>query len=404
MKSVFPGYYQPSEKSFRQLWSEAVFVLDANVLLGVYRYSDATVTQLLNTLKRLQDRLWLPYQAAFEYHRNLAEVIADQQDPYADALKNLRNLRQAFRLETQHPFLPGELQAEVDPIFDRVERALEEGQQERLGLLTTNPLKERLAELFEGKVGSPFSLEQITALFKEGESRYAEKVPPGFMDAAKPIPQRYGDLVLWKQLLERAKGDISVLFITDDVKEDWFHRVSGRSLGPRPELIAEFRTLSSGEFYMYTTAQFLRFANEYLEAGVPAAAIEEVASNRPPALKIHPHAVGLLRRALIQANLRNVLQDISLRVTFLSDADAEGRQFGTLSDGRKFMVPKGNSRQLVVYRKTEQGWVVEFLGTGYEEPLTSFIGTVVSPAVQAQLDAIPTPEDETDEDSFRLSV
>jgi hypothetical protein len=38
MKKLFPGFYQPIEKEFQSLWKNCIFILDANVLLNLYRY------------------------------------------------------------------------------------------------------------------------------------------------------------------------------------------------------------------------------------------------------------------------------------------------------------------------------------------------------------------------------
>ena len=42
MRKTFPGYYRPTEAEFRRLWDKCIFVLDANVLLNLYRYSEET--------------------------------------------------------------------------------------------------------------------------------------------------------------------------------------------------------------------------------------------------------------------------------------------------------------------------------------------------------------------------
>ena len=53
--------------------------------------------------------------------------------------------------------------------------------------------------------------------------------------------RKFGDFFLWKELLEHGKEQKRpIIFVTDDKKEDWWLKVKGRTLGPRPELIAEF--------------------------------------------------------------------------------------------------------------------------------------------------------------------
>src|ERR1039458_8581926 len=88
MKDHMIGFYRPSDDEFKAIWSKATFVLDANVLLNLYRYPTNASHDLLKALAKLSGRLWLPYHAALEYQRNRLNVIAEQKKRFAD----VRNL------------------------------------------------------------------------------------------------------------------------------------------------------------------------------------------------------------------------------------------------------------------------------------------------------------------------
>lgn len=279
MRDLFPGHYQPTPEDFNRIWTEGLFVFDTNVLLDIFRYSEETAEQLLATLEKLRDRVWLPYQAATEYHRNLEKVINDQQKPYGDAIGQLEALLSSFGKTRGHPFLEAGLAAEATELFRRLQASLGASKARMAGLLNANPTKERLAAIFGGRVGTAFSAEELAAIYEEGKVRYEALTPPGFGDLKKPEPERYGDLVLWKEILRVAGQQTRpVVFVTGDVvKEDWFLRIGGRTIGPQPELVAEFKSHSEEPFYLYHTPSFLKYANEFLKAGVGIEAIEEVA-------------------------------------------------------------------------------------------------------------------------------
>jgi predicted nucleic acid-binding protein len=279
MRDLFPGHYQPTSEDFGRIWTEGLFVFDTNVLLDIFRYSQETAEQLLSTLEKLKDRVWLPYQAATEYHRKLEKVINDQQKPYDDAIVQLRALLNSFRETRRHPFLESSLAEEATELFGRLQASLSASKGRIAGLLNANPTKERLAAIFGGRVGTAFSAEELAAIYEEGKKRYEAGTPPGFGDADKPEPERYGDLVLWMEVLRVARQKARpVVFVTGDVvKDDWFLRVGGRTIGPRSELVAEFKAHSDEPFYVYQTPSFLQYANEFLKAGVGSEAIEEVA-------------------------------------------------------------------------------------------------------------------------------
>ncbi|MEH7832557.1 PIN-like domain-containing protein, partial [Bacillus velezensis] len=80
MKSIFKEFYFDNKSS--DIWINSVVILDANVLLNLYRYSKETSKKLLSLLKKSQERLWLPHQIALEFHLNRTNVILDQQTSY----------------------------------------------------------------------------------------------------------------------------------------------------------------------------------------------------------------------------------------------------------------------------------------------------------------------------------
>lgn len=392
MRDQFLGYYGPTEEDFKRMWHEGIFVPDANVLLDVYRFSDETVTQLLATFERLGNRLWLPYQAALEYHRNLTSVIAQQQKPYRDTLEQVSQLRGTLSNPIKHPFVDPELLQEIDPALERLEAALKERQTKVAELLSTNPNKEHVGTLFTGKLGPQYDPKTLELIYKEGAERYTQRIPPGYADGKdKPEPDRYGDLVLWKQVIDKAKeAGRPIILITSDIKEDWFLRVAGKTIGPRPELIAEMQLASGVPFHIYTITAFLQYANQYLDARVPEAAIEEVATNER-ALNDKPSSLDLDRsilRFVAQASIRESLNDPELQILTFARDDKD-RFAGLLSDGRKFMVPVANLSQFVLYRNTAEGYVIDAIGPGVEEDIARFVGSGVSPQAQADLEAIP---------------
>src|SRR5207244_2596557 len=98
-------------------------------------------------------------------------------------------------------------------------------------------------------------------VLKEAAARYAKGIPPGYADATKPGDNKYGDAVLWIQLLEHARTRAApIIFVTDDVKEDWWTRVAGRTVGPRPALVEEMGSVAGQAFWMYRAAAFMQYA------------------------------------------------------------------------------------------------------------------------------------------------
>jgi PIN like domain len=109
LRSSSHGYYPPSDEEYLHGWETAAVVLDASVLLSLYRYSTETRDELLNLLASFTDRLWLRHQAALEYERNRLSVINQQLSAYGRTLdrfaKQLGSIRAEFSKLARHPLL-----------------------------------------------------------------------------------------------------------------------------------------------------------------------------------------------------------------------------------------------------------------------------------------------------------
>ncbi len=129
-------------------------------------------------------------------------------------------------------------------------------------------------------IGPAYNADQLSRLYLEGRQRYAELVPPGYMDQlTKPEPRRYGDLIIWKQLIDYSRHqNRPVMFITDDVKEDWWFEVAGGkgTRTPHPKLRQEFVEATGNVIWFYEREHFLREAKKRFNVDISEDTIREV--------------------------------------------------------------------------------------------------------------------------------
>lgn len=278
MKDKFPGWYPKSSAETAALWDSAIFVPDANVLLHCLRHPSAIREELLRLFDALRESLWIPYQVGLEFHRNRLDVEFGAQDTYDVLLRDqesaLEKASERLRQVRAHPTI------DVSKELAALNRFLEEFRTRMRAARALHPTKEiaeaidSLTKLFDGRIGEKWSAERLASIKREGEERYAKKIPPGYKDSKKESGEfdKYGDLIIWKDMIDKAKlEDRPIIFISDDAKEDWWWIHKGRKLGPRPELIEEFRGGSGNSFHIYEFGQFLRFAAErfpQMRAGV----------------------------------------------------------------------------------------------------------------------------------------
>jgi predicted nucleic acid-binding protein len=97
MRDLFPGFYDPTEQEITKIWQDGIFVFDANILLNIYRYSHDTRERFFETLSQLKERIWIPYQAAYEYQYSRTTVISEQVKAYDVVAKLLDAVLQSLR-------------------------------------------------------------------------------------------------------------------------------------------------------------------------------------------------------------------------------------------------------------------------------------------------------------------
>jgi PIN like domain len=274
MRASFPSHYvRKDEAFFAHLWAHGHFVFDANMLLNFFRYSAETRADLYRLLTRasVSNRLWIPYHVALEYHRHIYAVRYEPIGACAELAEQLKKARNKLRAD--------EHRARVDKLSTELAQLTDEAKS-RYFSSDEDEWIHKIGELFDGKVGNSWDEKRLADIYKEGEERYKKKIPPGFADASsKSGNERYGDLIVWKQIVEFATSKPpGIIFVTDDAKDDWWLRMGGQTVGPHPLLLEEIEREAPGiPFHMYSGEVFLEQARKRLDAELASNSVKEVA-------------------------------------------------------------------------------------------------------------------------------
>jgi predicted nucleic acid-binding protein len=285
MKDLFPGHFKESEGKLREVWDTSLFVFDANILLNLYRYSDTTRNEFLRILEKIKDRVWIPHRAAEEYLNNRLSVIDQQERSYDETMKSIEALKSDLENARQHPFVSSKTMSKVSKVFEDLCEELNKNRSVHTNRISNDEIKAAVSAIFENRVGQPYNKERLVELIAEGEERYSQKIPPGFKDGAKSGDseiftekcRKYGDLIVWSQVIDKAiDAGKGVVLVTDDKKEDWWEKFKGKTVGPRPELVKEFKDRAENTFHMYQADRFLELARENLDEQVSEEIVEEI--------------------------------------------------------------------------------------------------------------------------------
>lgn len=279
MKTKFPHYYRISQEDLLDKFDDCIFVFDACVLLDIFRLKRDLVDKIFNVIEHYKDKIRIPYHAASEYFKNINTVLTAQIEKIKKSQEAFDGFTGSFQAQRNYPYITDR----ASKLLTRLEKQINEDFTEQIHYIEDQLIhggnQKRMSILLDGKVLEPFSSEEIAEIEKEGAERYANKIPPGWKDAPKN-GNRYGDLINWKEILRFAKqNNKSIIFVSNDVKDDWVLKVTGKTLGVLPQLLNEFyEEMGNTEhiFHVYTLDRFLSYINEHNNNIVSEATIKDV--------------------------------------------------------------------------------------------------------------------------------
>jgi len=285
MKNQFAWYFKPDDAETKKIWEQGLLTLDANVLLDLYRYHENTRNAILQSLKSFNGRLWLSHQTAEEFFRNRAKVIVGSSNGFKQATDEIAKLRNNIVTSTDQLQSNRIIAAEVIEnlrksllaAVDEAKTNIDTARDEFPNYLDKDPVLEELLQKFDGSVGKPFDEEELKVSKAEAERRKKNQIPPGYMDSDKDGDRPSGDYYMWRQILAHTKAKAqAMILVTSERKEDWWERPSGKTIGPRQELLKEAHELTGQRILIYQTDRFLQFAAEYAGRKVDESAVAEI--------------------------------------------------------------------------------------------------------------------------------
>jgi hypothetical protein len=113
-------------------------------------------------------------------------------------------------------------------------------------------------------------------ILQEGQVRYDNLIPPGFLDSEKEGEAKYGDLFVWKDIIKIAKEkNANIIFICNDIKEDWWKKDKKIPIDLKQELNEEFKEINpSLNINFLTLDKFFSYLAEELKLGQSKSALQ----------------------------------------------------------------------------------------------------------------------------------
>jgi predicted nucleic acid-binding protein len=270
----FEGYLPISEEKLLEIISTGIIAFDTSSLFNLYRSTPKTTSEILNYIESIESRLFLPFMVALEYHSNRSAILSQQRQIYDAINKKVSDfesfIEQCFINEQHMNLEKSEIEAIIKPFIHSLDKYLRKSKDSHPNYLINDPIRNRLIKIFSNSTGRKKTAEQLENLYKIAEARFLKKVPPGFKDYSSKekqtkisgdlvIESRYADYLIWDEIIENGQlRNLDTILITDEKKPDWIWEEYGYRIGPRPELITEYKEKTGREFYILDLLSFLK--------------------------------------------------------------------------------------------------------------------------------------------------
>jgi|GEM_PF-1054589 len=273
--------------------SEHLIVLDTNVLLELYRQPANISLDVIDALKKVQDNIYIPRQVFNEYIKHYHRICGCEKKKYkkvtkelSDSLKKLQeDIATKIGEYRKHNYtdiskLQDDLNEKIEDvqnIITNFEKSHNAEIQLNIDFLENDKVKE-FVDLLEnqGGVGKKMSFSQKLLLLQEGQIRFDNLIPPGFRDSAKDGEDKYGDLFVWKSIIAIAeRKNTNILFVCNDIKEDWWEKDKETPVDLRQELEDEFKEVNpSLNINFLTLDRFFSYLAEEFKLGKSKSALQ----------------------------------------------------------------------------------------------------------------------------------
>lgn len=283
MGNIFNAYDNNIVNINKENISDFKIVIDTNVLLNMYRYTSETANSILDAFEIFKDMIWVPFLVGLEFNENREKVILQQISIFKETEKclnsnyqDLKNKLKKLNIENRHPLIiTDEISKSFKQLIDIEKEKITKLEKEYIEGIKDDPIGNRINDLLIKHIIEPnHHQSDIKKYNNEAELRYKHKIPPGYEDNKKDgyiffngitYTKKYSDYIIWQEIIEKVKKDKieNLIFITDDLKEDWFKQksiIGKKTL--RSELVNEIKNKTDLDIIEHMTSLgFLKFIN-----------------------------------------------------------------------------------------------------------------------------------------------
>ncbi|MBZ9621458.1 hypothetical protein G9F71_000940 [Clostridium sp. FP2] len=286
------GFIYKTEEFEKLFNKQPVIVMDTNVLLGLYSFTPETIKDIIGSFSKCINLFWLPNQVYLEYRRHYEHIRKREINRFQYLKEEICNElsdtigKVSVKYGAYNKYKLPEVDDSRIRLIENIKNVMKIAKQDLEKLQSENSehvsciseqediVHKFVTNIKKNSSTAGFSMLELMNIYEEGEKRYKYKMPPGFTDINKPdkgedysdfVMRKYGDLIIWKEILRKIKdADVNLIFVENEVKEDWWTFSKSRPKRIPLMLEEEFNkeTGSNSDFYMVTVDELIsHFAN-----------------------------------------------------------------------------------------------------------------------------------------------
>lgn len=256
LKESMPGFFIENEPT--EL-TNVVVAIDTNFLFSLLTVNQKTFEELYKVLEKLnsKNQLFIPNHVAKEYILDAEDTCRKDGVIYSNVNKKVDAFLSNYeQIKNDYKDRVSDFKLIQDKI-DSFNKELKEFISKQLNKPDYKKRRESIEKLFNN-IGKPYSRKQLYKLQKELEFRFSAFIPPGFMDNTKKNGNKYGDGIIWFQLMDYAKKENKdIIYVTIDVKDDW--QINNQF---RKELYNEFYLETEKKLFIYNPDELIQIYNK----------------------------------------------------------------------------------------------------------------------------------------------
>lgn len=260
-----------------------IVICDTNVYLRIYDYSPEFAYFAIECLKKIQSHIKIPYTTFKEYNKHYRAKYDHSKKKIEEYNVRLLEKIESFYKTIDEEFIRIEqynfpdmysLHTNVIQQIENIRNDVKNYCDSHELLIAVNdeylridPIKSFVDSL-SNNILRQYDFSRIYEICEDGEKRFKNNTPPGFKDKAKQGLRQYADLILWNEIIDESIAqNKNVLFITDDVKIDWWELVNNNGTIEKhfhPKLVSEFNRKTNHTIIGVTSIElFSSISNEF---------------------------------------------------------------------------------------------------------------------------------------------